>query len=323
MAKNGEDINQTKKLGPLASAIAAGGHTSKPFKVEQPVEKYFLVGDTTAEKLHEMNELVPEGMVVIREEMGGFLEGMQAKGRDHIERPYYLTAWNGFSSYSMHRIGRGSVYVKRICVTFIGTIQPAKLAAWARTIDPTTDGFIFRFQLFVYPDRKPKRQCVDRKPDAAAAARIDKLFRCLLRLKEDALTARFDEDAQGTWDDWLCDLEENQLTDPDESTIMIDHLEKFPSLFASLALLFQLAEIGGADDFDGFEPLVGKTVMVGRESTLRAWMWCRYLESHARRIYSLFGKRETNAAGVLCERIKARQIGASGPASPRTRHRRH
>jgi hypothetical protein len=46
-------------------------------------------------------------------------------------------------------------------------------------------------------------------------------------------------------------------------------------------------------------------------------MWCEYLESHARRVYSCIVAPQLRAAQELAQKIKRRNIGVSGSFSSR------
>ena len=78
---------------------------------------------------------------------------------------------------------------------------------------------------------------------------------------------------------------------------MVAHLTKYRSLIPSLALLCHLAE--------------GRIGPVGLESLERAIAWGRYLESHARRIYSVAVAPDTAEANELARKIIAGELPAA------------
>jgi len=99
---------------------------------------------------------------------------------------------------------------------------------------------------------------------------------------------RFDSDAQRLFDDWRADLEPRIRSGEDHPAIE-SHLAKYRSLVPSLALLIHLAD-GGS----------GSVTVVPMRKALA---WARYLESHARRIYSIVTDPATAAAKAFARRI--------------------
>lgn len=252
-----------------------------------PVPRRLLTQDATAEKLHEMLRDNPAGILVIRDELSGWLATLDKPGREG-ERGFFLSAWNGDSGYAMDRIGRGSVYVEACCVSMLGGIQPAKLRSYladALTDGPQNDGLIQRFQLLVYPDHSQSWQYVDRQPNAAAIAGAERLYHSLAHLgAAEPLRFRFVAAAQELFREWLSELE-SKLRGDVLHPALVAHLSKYRSLMPSLALLFELAD-GGIE-------------AVSLAHARQAAALCDYLESHARRVYSMIVSPERQAAAEL------------------------
>ena len=74
---------------------------------------------------------------------------------------------------------------------------------------------------------------------------------------------------------------------------------KYRSLFASLALIFEVVDYVGGESS-------GKSV--GKSSAIRAAAWCGYLESHARRVYSPMIDTPLQAAADLLARIQVGDV---------------
>jgi hypothetical protein len=81
----------------------------------------------------------------------------------------------------------------------------------------------------------------------------------------------------------------------------------------SLAFIFEIAERAVSSSVGSVGLKVGtpSTRMISLNNALLAIQWCEYLESHARRVYSIFSP-EVGAAQLLGEKIKQRAIGAEG-----------
>lgn len=118
-------------------------------KPEKPVWKRFKVTNATPEKLHEIIQQNPRGAFCAPDELAGLIEQWDAPGHE-TARGLFLQGFNGKGTYPLDRIIRGTVYVRDLCISVFGGIQPALLVNYLRNL--TIDGMISRFQLLVYPD---------------------------------------------------------------------------------------------------------------------------------------------------------------------------
>jgi putative DNA primase/helicase len=273
---------------------------------EEPTHKRYITNDATIEKLAEILAVNPDGVLYYRDELMGWLRGLDKAGRES-DRAFFLEAWNGNGSHDVDRIGRGSVHVPALCVSILGGIQPGPLTKYvsdALEEAEKADGLLQRFQVMVYPDMKGFDP-TDIKPNAKARNRAYEVFEKLASLKAEEFGAtadhedevpcvRFSEDAQKIFDRWRAEVEPRYRSGEYPAAIE-SHMLKYRSLFASLALLFECV-----DFVDG----VSKSGEVREESALRAAAWCSYLESHVIRIYSPLLDTPERRAHNLLERLK-------------------
>lgn len=276
---------------------------------DPPVERRYLVNDSTVEKLGALLNEHPNGLLLFRDELSGLLRSMDREGHEN-DRAFYCEAWNGTGRYVYDRIGRGTLHVEAACVSILGAIQPAPLAAYLREAFGAgqDDGLIQRFQLMVYPDIARDWRNVDRWPDSDARRRVVDVFKALDRLDPETIAAhrdaddelpflRFTPEAQVRFDDWRANLEKRLRTD-DDHPILTSHLAKYRSLCPSLALLFHLIDcvdrgLGGP---------------VSDAAVERAISWCEFLEPHARRVYEGVITPERQSAGALAKKIAAGEL---------------
>jgi hypothetical protein len=137
---------------------------------EPPSRRRYLVNDSTVEKLGEILAANPNGVLVFRDELTGWLRGLERDGREG-DRAFYLEAWNGTGRFTYDRIGRGTVDIEAACLSLLGGIQPGPLAAYLGAIKAggiADDGLMQRFQLVVWPDPSSEWKNVDEWPDAQA-----------------------------------------------------------------------------------------------------------------------------------------------------------
>ncbi len=65
--------------------------------------------DTTVEKLGELLNQNPRGLLLMRDELSGLLRTLDKPGREG-DREFFLEGWNGTGSYTYDRISRGTTH---------------------------------------------------------------------------------------------------------------------------------------------------------------------------------------------------------------------
>ena len=259
----------------------------------------FIVNDATVEKLGELLQENPEGLLLFRDELVGWLRNMDRDGHEG-DRGFYLESWTGGKPFTYDRIGRGSTYIERVTLSTLGGIQPGPLRGYvsqALSGGAGDDGLLQRIQMLVWPDSPREWRNVDRWPDTEAKNEVWKIFQRLAALSMPATEedeppfTRLDPDAQEVFDDWRAGLE-HRLRTEDMAAVLESHLAKYRSLVPSLALISHLVE--------ETSPLLP----VGVAHVKRAIQWAEYLESHARRVYATALDPAMTGAIALAERME-------------------
>lgn len=267
-------------------------------------ERRYIVNDPTIEKLGELLNANPWGLLLERDELAGWLRALERDDR-RGNREFFLEAWNGNNPYIYDRIGRGTIRVPALCLTIVGGIQPTKLAHYvSEAVDGgfAADGLLQRFQMLVWPEDRGDWTLVDRPPDTNAQEAAFEVFRRLGELEgpgegEPIPTVRFAADAQELFYHWLTRLEQRLHSDEMRETPAFEsHLAKYRSLMPSLALLFHLAE---TEDF---------ATPVTLTAARLAADWCEFLERHARKVYAAELLTDHVAAHALAQKIRQRAI---------------
>jgi hypothetical protein len=279
-----------------------------PEPIEKPIERRYMTNDSTIEKLSDLLNENPAGLLQYRDELIGLLAGWGKQGHEQ-DRAFYLEGWNGSGSISIDRMGRGTIHIKNLCLSLFGGIQPSKLLGYLKAATQyDNDGLVQRLQMAVYPD-KSVWEYVDQYPDDKARDTAYALIEQVISsdFSEIAYSAdennrfaytRFDGEAQEVFVQWLCDWEKNVL--PNESGLMLEHLTKYRSLMPSLALIFHVVNCIGLPPAED-----NKKRLVSLEATQMAIEWCKYLKSHAQRIYGLLDTQQTESALFLLRHLKA------------------
>lgn len=273
--------------------------------------------DATIEKLGELLKENPNGLLVYRDELYGYLIGLEKQGREQ-DRAFYLETWNGDGEFKGDRIVRGSSHISGLCLSILGGIQPDRLASYFSNVicgNTGDDGFFSRFQMTVFPTL-PKTWAVnDRFADIDAK---DNVFAALKRLYElnfreefkDETTTNevpainFSPEAQELFYEFLTKLENRVRSGNIESAAWIAHLAKYRKLMPSLSLIFHLMDyIQGTT----------KSPMVSLEAAILAAEWCDFLEAHAEKVYAGMIQPSIQAAHALAKRILTQQVADQMP----------
>ncbi len=261
-------------------------------------EKRYRTNDPTVEKLALILKDNPKGILLLRDELSGWLSSLGQKGREG-NREFYLETWNGDSSFIVDRIARGSIYIEALCLSIFGSIQPAKLRQYIEkhTSLLGDDGFLERFQIVLYPEQTQKFELATTKQSSHSFEKIASCFDFLDSL--DFMKALvFDGKAQSIMDDWRLE-HEKRLSYMTSSPLIKGHLSKYRSLIPSLALVFSFIDSSSEQ----------KTPEIVREESLRlALEWAKVLESHLLKVYESTIHDRSYSAEFLAEKIQSFQI---------------
>lgn len=278
-----------------------------PEEPEEPVERRLLVNAATPEKLVAIHAANPRGLLVLRDELLGWLRGMDRQGRES-ERALFLEGWTGKNPFRTDTIGRGSDFVAAACLSVFGGIQPGPFREFLQSPEEAAkaDGLLQRFSVLVWPEPTPF-SLNDNPPDLDAAHRAETALRRLATLNEDALETgtapeheceppflRFTPDAQAAFLEWLVAFMNRLATVTPEP--FQGHLSKYRKTLPALALICELADNPTA-------------AAVSLESWQRAEGWGLYLESHARKVYGAGIYPDRAGAAAVLEHLRTGTMG--------------
>jgi hypothetical protein len=254
----------------------------------KPRKRRYITQDGTIEAITDIIRENPNGLLVSRDELSGWLKQMERSGREG-ERAFYLEAWNGIGSFSVDRIARGSIFLPRLTVGVIGNIQSSTIKEYVYEAvkNKKADGFLQRFQMTIYAE-PIEQQLIDRYPNETARKSFDDVIDYVTSGKgfkgavyddsSDIPFYHFDEEAQNIFNKWY-------LANAKEATNAINealegHLSKYPKLFTSLALIFHICDIAGGRSFDYSK--------IDKCNAQRALELTIALKSHANKLYATF-----------------------------------
>jgi hypothetical protein len=98
---------------------------------EEPQARRYIVNDATYEALGVIMAGNPTGTLAFRDEIVSLLKTIDRE--EHVAaRGFFLSAWNGTSSYTFDRIIRGKTHIEAACLSLLGSTQPGRLAEYMR-----------------------------------------------------------------------------------------------------------------------------------------------------------------------------------------------
>jgi len=274
----------------------------------EPTRRLFKTNETSIQSQTVLQVQNPRGILTFRDELTGLLVKWDREDGAE-ERAYFLEGWNGDGSYTDCKIGRGITDAKSICISLLGGIQPDKLKRYLyQAMQGNNDGLMQRLQLAVWPDEPENWQLIDTVPNKVEKQRAYAIMQVLAELDfveygaiqgedDDRPYFRFDDKAQVIFYDWLTELQTIKFKQ-EENPLMVEHFGKFRSLMPSLALIFHCIDIADSKARGN----------VSAQAAQLAVDWCKYLESHARRIYAMAESPEHEAAIKLADKIKTKAL---------------
>jgi len=311
------DVGRKKARQTLEKSLSADVSALLAESAEsEPLCKRYTVTNATPEALGELLRQNPQGLLLERDEIMGFLRDLDRE--DHADhRAFMLETWAGNGAFTFDRIGRGfNLHIPAMCLSIIGTTQPGRLQAYVAGAvqgGAADDGLMQRFSLMVWPDMPRDWHEVDEWPDSQAKAQAWEVFKHLDTLTPEAVGAtqdtapdgqpddlpylRLDDDALARFQAWRTDLEQ-RLRSGDLPPVIENHLAKYRKLVPALALILHLAE--------------GEVGSVKVQAVEQAIAWAGYLESHALRCYGAGIRSEVETARAILKRIKKGDLSREG-----------
>lgn len=253
---------------------------------EPPRRPRLLVNDATVEKLQELLGDNPNGLLMVRDELGGLITKLEAEECAE-QRAFLLLAHSGRAPFVIDRIGRGTIKLSAVCLSLLGGVQPSRISRLVKgaVSGLSDDGLLQRFQLAVWPDALPKWRWRDQKPCLEALHAYQKVFNSLHEIPGQDEPLPLTNEAYEQFKFWHIEMRA-EVDGGDLAPALVAHLLKAPEAVLSLALIFQLC-------------LNTQAAAVDEEAMRMAIEWAKYLRTHADRLYHSQSAPEVEAAKRL------------------------
>lgn len=237
------------------------------------------INDATMESLGEVLKNNPRGLLMIRSELSGFIAELENPDKK-LERSFYLQAYDGRSSFAFDRIGRGHVYIPKVTLSLLGTIQPTEIRSLVHSAvrQRNNDGLIQRLQITVFPDQKPDYQWTEGQDLTECCIPFQNLLQRVYEYATVDAHISFRDDAKERFKEWVIDVK-TELIKSHDSPVIIAHRHKMIDTVIKLAFLFEVTM--------HLARYNTRPESISRDALEMAFKWEPYLMSHARRLYAL------------------------------------
>jgi len=260
----------------------------KKFTMEQPkkpIRIEHFTQDATIEKIGVIIDENPKGLLILRDELSGFLKSLDSKGKEE-NRSFFLTGWSS-GNYKIDRMGRDQIYIPKLTLGVLGNIQPSLIKQYVYDAmkGNKADGFLQRFQLLVFAEPIEVKG-IDRVPNTTARDEFDNVIKYILKTEEfEGATVNeynqesyysYSDDAQIAYSLWYVSNDKEARQSDNEA--LESHLAKFPKLINSLALIFHICELSQGYQRSNFDISLNNFNM--------ALQLTNVLKEHAKKLYS-------------------------------------
>ena len=283
-----------------------GSGEDPPQEPEIPVAERHLVNDVTIEALMPVLQQNPRGVLVARDEIGGWLAAFDryVGKRGGGDASHWLSMHNAEDVIVDRKTGQPrTIHIRRASVSIVGGIQPGTLRRSLGS-EHRENGLLARL-LLAMPPRRAKRWTeaeVSERDERAIATLFDRLY----ALKPDhddeanpvSRSVGLTRDAKRAWISFYGEHANEQVELSGELCAAWSKLEAYA---ARLALIVHLVRAASGD------PSVNDPDEVDEHSIAAGVALARWFGREARRVYAVLGESEADRTQRrLVERIEAK-----------------
>ncbi len=256
-------------------------------KPKKPNRILHFTQDATIEAIAQIIDENPKGLLILRDELSGFLKNLDATGKEEY-RSFYLEGWSS-GQKSIERKGSPSLYIPKLTLGVLGNIQPSMIKnyIYEAVKGHKADGLIQRFQLLVFAEPIEVKG-TDRKPNTVARDNFDNVIEYIINrdefegIEQNSYDSQpyysYSNDAQIEFTKWLINNDKEAKQSINEA--LESHLAKYDKLINSLALIFHICELSNGYSRNNYD--------ISLENFQRALKLTNVLKEHAKRLYSTF-----------------------------------
>jgi hypothetical protein len=250
-------------------------------EVFKPVKTQFIANDITLEALVDLHQESDNAVGVFKDELAGWLKDMN-KYREGSDLEFWLSTWSG-KSVNLNRLTRKGSFVEKPFIPVLGGIQPSIFNTFY-TDENKDNGFMDRM-LLCFPDLKIDYYNENEISDEILTwykeivISFYDTIKSVIKRNEDGdiepLTACFSEEAKVEWKRIF-----NEMTDVQNNENENEYLKSmFPKQKSYIPRFAGLIHV-----FDEFFSAGGNTLLISKESILKAEKLSKYFIATAKKI---------------------------------------
>ena len=250
-------------------------------EVTKPIKTQFIANDITLEALVDLHQESDNAVGVFKDELAGWLKDMN-KYRAGSDLEFWLSCWSG-KSVNINRLSRKGSFVEKPFIPVLGGIQPSILNSFY-TEENKDNGFMDRM-LLSFPDSKIELyneneidyNVIEWYKDNVVCF-YDTLKSIIKTDKEGNkihLTAKFSKEAKKEWVRIFNEIS-NFQNDENENEYLKSMYPKQKSYIPRFALIIHV--------FDEFFSTGGNTLLISKESILKAEKLSKYFIATAKKV---------------------------------------
>lgn len=246
-------------------------------KPERPKFRHCVVNDVTMEKLAEILDETPRGLLLERDELIGWINAMnQYRGGAGADRQHFLSIWSNGKIKVDRKSNPEPIYIPRPFVAILGGIQPSQV----RKLGYIEDG-LFERMLWCWPNVTELRLPKETDPDQIAIEDYAQLLTNLIQLGMAENGEPHDifltEKARRLWDG----LVDERLVKPfNRDPENANRISKLTAHAGSLTALIHLVRVHSGDR-------VQDDRQADEQAVEAAWEVTRYYTGQAERVFGL------------------------------------
>jgi hypothetical protein len=245
-----------------------------------------MVSDTTVEAAADNLDKNPRGLLLIRDELSGWVQSMNAyRGGKGSDRQFFLSVWSN-SPITVDRKNQDEpLWVDRPVLGICGTIQPDVVQALLHDAQ-WDDGFGDRI-LFGYPVTMNPQEWTDTDVQDHIIEPVDDVFQILYGLDnaEEPEVVELTVEGKSLWVQWYNNHQAELMEAPDN---LRGSWSKMPSQCARLILICHLLRWASEE--------TPEKNAVDQGSVVAGTALAEYFKSHAQRVYDVL---QEDTAGRL------------------------
>jgi len=277
-------------------AAAKEGEPAPP-KPEEPAMRHAVVDDITVERLADILDETPRGVVSVQDELSGWVLAMNQykSGGKGADRQFWLRVWSNSPVKVDRKSRKIPVVIAQPWISVVGSIQPEILPE----LDiGRNDGMMDRF-LYSYPEPQRMRH-TDDEVSVAAERAILELYGELTNLKMPESDGEpFPGTVPMTEEAWQVFKElADKLSEEAHGLGFPGRLRgawsKLEAYLARLSLILALSRVAGTDEREQVEP----------QDVLAASLLVGYFKAHAQRVFAeLHGANPKDSLAVALKKF--------------------